>query len=272
MKKLSFLIVFICLFLILPVWANSNDFAALCPQTPEIQGIKISKITGMKWISEQIAQEIIKREIKKEVKGKFKVTIKSSGTKDLSDGKFNFLSVTGKNLNAGGAHISYFNTNTVCDFNSVKRNKNDLLFRENMVLNYELKFDNDALLQTTKDMKYVEVLNSMGFPLNSMTTQIRNNRIYFIFEIPTFITSPIKLTLSSGLTIRNGRVQLTGIHTENNSILNVKNLVYILEKVNPISFTSDIMGNNRAIFAVDSAKIINDVIVIKGLMFIPKNT
>lgn len=268
MKK--FIIFFICCFLFVPVTAKNADLSVYCPQVQNSDGFRISKITGMKWLSEKIAQSIIKKELKKETKGKFRVKISSTGTKDLINGNFNSLSMVGKNLNVEGVHISEFTSNTVCGYNSVKINKDDISFRENMVLNYELKINNDALSKTITDTKFTEIIRGMGFPINSITSDIRNNKVYFIFEIPTFVTKPIKLTLSSGVTVKNGRLQLTGLQSDNTNI-NIKNLTKIIEKINPITFTSDIMNNNNSVVSLDSAKIINDTVVIKGLVLIPKN-
>lgn len=270
MKKFFIFFVF-CFLIIIPVTAKNTDLSDYCPQVQNSGGFKISKITGMKWLSEQVAESIIKNELKKETKGKFKVEISSTGTKDLLNGKFNSLSIIGKKLNIEGAHVSEFTSNTVCRYNSVKINQNDIFFKENMVLNYELKIDNEALSQTIKDTKFTEIIRSMGIPVNSITSEIRNNKVYFIFEIPTFVTKPIKLTLSSSVTIKNGRLQLTGLQSANNTNINIKKLTKILEKFNPITFTSDIMNNNNSVVSLDSAKIINDTIIIKGLVLIPKN-
>ncbi len=266
MKKLLSILSAIFIFA-LPTMAKT-DFTTYCPQPPA-QKFKVSKITGMNWLSEQIAESIIKKELKKETKGKFKVKMKSYGTLDLINGKFSYLSMDGKNLNVDGTHISNFSSTTMCEYNSVKLNKDNIQFRENMVLNYELKIDNDALSQTLIDTGYVETIKKFGIPINDISTQIRNNKVYFIFEIPTFVTKPVKVTLSSGLNVKNGKIHLSGL--QSNSTVNSKKLLYILEQTNPLSFTSDIMDNKKSKLYVDSVKIINDTIVIKGLVLIPKN-
>ena len=116
----NFLLILTILFINLKVLAADTNYAKLCPVNPYKSQITPSKVTGMNWLTEKIAQGIIKHELKKETKGKFKVVIKSRSTTDLLNGKFNYLSMTGKNLNLDGSHISKFTSTTVCDFNSVK--------------------------------------------------------------------------------------------------------------------------------------------------------
>lgn len=263
-------ILFTSLLISLPTMANNNDYARFCPETPP-QKFKISKITGLNWLSEKIAEGIIKKEIRKITKGKFKVSVKATGTLDLINGKFKSLTLNGKNLNVENIHISQFQSGTVCGFNSVKLNKDNIQFRENMVLNYQINIDNEALSQTLIDTGYLDKIRKYNLIINDIKTQIRNNKIYFIFEIPTFITKPIHLTISSKLNVKNGKIQLSELKSSNNTFVNTKKLLYILEKTNPIAFTSDIMNNKKSKIYVDSVNIINDTIEIKGLILIPKD-
>lgn len=269
MKKFLFLI---CTVLIsTSVMASTTDYTKLCPAIPQQGTVTPSKITGMKWITEQIAESIIRKELKKETKGKFKVTIKSRGTGDLINGKFNSLSMSGKNLNIEGIHISKFSSNTLCGYNSVKLNKDSVQFRENMVLNYELEIDNNAISDTLRDINYVNEVKKL-LPVNEAKIELKNNKLYYLLEIPTYVTKPLKITVSSGINVKNGRIQLTGLKVPNNPFINTSKIINALEKTNPFAFYSDIMDNKESKVYVDSVKIINDVLHIKGLVLIPKNT
>lgn len=268
MKKFFFLI---CAILIcLPVMASDADYIKMCPAIPQQGTVTPSKITGVKWLTEQIAEGIIKKELKKETKGKYKVTIKSRGTGDLINGKFYSLSMNGKNLNIDGTHISKFSSETLCGYNSVKLNKDSIQFRENMVLKYELEINNDAISQTLIDTGYVSSLKKI-LPVNDARMEIRNNKVYHILEIPMYVTKPLKITVSSGLNVKNGKIHLTSLNVPNNPLISTSKIKSALEKMSPFAFYSDIMNNKESKVYVDSVKIINDVIQIKGLVLLPKN-
>lgn len=267
MKKFFFLI---CAILIsLPVMATT-DYTKMCPALPQQKMVTPSKITGVKWLTEQIAEGIIKKELKKETKGKYKVTIKSRGTGDLINGKFYSLSMNGKNLNIDGTHISKFSSETLCGYNSVELKKDSIKFRENMVLKYELEINNDAISQTLIDTGYVSSLKKI-LPVNDARMEIRNNKVYHILEIPMYVTKPLKITVSSGLNVKNGRIHLTGLNIPNNPLISTSKIKSALEKTSPFAFYSDIMDNKESKVYVDSVKIINDIILIKGLVLLPKN-
>ena len=157
MKRIIILLTLI--FLAMPANAINPDFARMCPANPNKSQITPSQITGVNWLTEKIAQSIIKKELKKETNGKFKVTIKSRSTADLLKGEFNSLSMEGTDLNIDGTHISKFTSNTVCDYNAVKINKDSIEFKENMVLNYELELDNNALSKTLIDTGYISTFH-----------------------------------------------------------------------------------------------------------------
>ena len=282
MKKILVLLI---LMIVNPVFAGSVDYGNMCPVNPYKSSVTPSKIVGMNWLSEKIAQGIIKKELQKETKGKFKVTIKSRGMGDLLSGKFNYLSMTGKDLNVEGSYISKFTSTTVCDYNSVKLTKDNIFFRENMVLNYEMEIDNEALEKSLKNNETINSLKNQNITLthpllknvnvakiSDINLKIRNNKIYFMLKLTTpFVTKPISITVSSGINVKNGRIQLTGLKSINNKVVDNERLYYMLEKINPLAFTSEIMNNKNAKVSIDSAKILNDVIIIKGLVLIPKN-
>jgi hypothetical protein len=268
MKKIL-LIFTILLINTLSVNASVN-YINQCPKVPVQSKITFSKATGISWLTEKIAQSIIKSSLKKETKGKFKVHIQSRSSTDLINGRFNSLEIFGKNLNLDGTHISNLSSQTLCDYNSVQINKDSILFRENMVLKYTIEIDNEAIEQTIIDTGYVATLKKL-FPFSDVKVQIKNNKLYFIFEIPTYITKPIKITISSKLNVNNGRIYLSSLHTSNTNY-NSRKLISILEKTSPLTFYSGIMDNKDSRVYVDSVKIINNVIVINGLVLLPKNT
>lgn len=268
MKKVVILFIFLAI-IAKPVLADDANYLKSCPSIPQKNTVTFSKVTGFNWLTEKIAQSIIRHELKKETKGKFKVKISSRSSLELMNGEFYSLNMSGKNLNVDGSHISKLTANTVCGYNSVDIKQNPPKFRENMILNYSVEIDNDAIEQTLKDINYVKSLKKY-LPITDAKINIRNNKLYFKFEVPTYVTKPIQLTVSSGLNVKNGRVHITALNIPNNSVINRQKIMDALEKTNPFAFNSDIMDNKSNI-SVDSVKIVNDIIVIRGLVLIPKN-
>ncbi len=277
MKKIALLLIvgLICM----P--AKANNYMTYCPQVPQKSNVTISKILGTNFLSQKIGESIIKKELKKETKGKFKVSLKSRSMGDLINGRFNSLSMVGKNLDVEGVKISKFSSKTLCGYNSVQLNKDSVAFRENMVLDYALEITDNDLEQTLDANGYLTALRNFkiqagGFNLlkvETATVKIRENKLYFIFNAksPMFAKN-FPLVLKSDIEIKNGRLGLKQLQTVNTVAgINLTPLVKLLEKTSPIAFTSAIMDNENSKVSVDTIKIVNNVIVINGYVLIPKN-
>ncbi|MBQ9688817.1 hypothetical protein IJV79_04195 [bacterium] len=251
-----------------PIWAV--NYTQYCAPNPYSNAPTFSQIVGMKYLGEKIAQGIIKKELRSQTQGKFDVIVKSRSTTDLLNGRLNLLSIVGENLNIDGTHITKFTARTLCDFNSLKLNKDSITFRENMVLSFLIEIDNNALSQTLEETGCSSAIKKSLF-ISEFKTEVRNDKIYFIFHIPTYITKPIHLTLSSKINVVNGKVRLTGFQTGNNSFINPNKIIYVLQNTIPLAFKTDIMDNKDSKVYVESAKIIGDKIYIDGIVLIPKN-
>jgi len=264
------------------------DYSGLCaPKAYDLSssGCQLtSKVTGMTFLSEKIAQCIIRNELKKATKENFKVEIKSYSANDLLNGRFKSLKLYGKNLEIDGAYMSSFEAKTVCDFNYIQINKKtkSIKFKENMVMNYALELSNNDLQKTLKSTDYLKMVNkiklsSMGitfFKLSGANVEIKNNKLYFTINITSPLSAkPIPICVRSEVKVEDGNIVLTKVDLVNAyTVLDLSKMTYLLNALNPLTFSTDILNNKNSKMKIQAVEIIGDRISIKGTLFIPKNT
>lgn len=240
-----------------------------------------SNITGITFLSEKIADLIIKSQIKKITKGKLKVDMQSFSASDLAHGRFKSLKITGKNLDIDGAYISKLEAKTLCDFNYVQLNKKSIKFKENMVMGFSTEISNTDLQKTVKSTGYLEKLNSTNlsafgitfFKLQGADVQIKNNKLYFTINVTTpFSSAPIPVVVRSDLKVEEGKIVLTKIDFVNPfSVIDLSKVAYIINAINPLTFSVDILNNKESKMSIQTVDIIGDKIIVNGIIFIPKN-
>lgn len=240
-----------------------------------------SRATGMTFIAEKIAQSIIKHELKKATKEKFKVEMKSYSAKDLLQGKFKSLRIYGKHLNIDDVYLSSFEAKTVCDFNYVQVTKKSIKFKENMVMDYSMEITNADLQKTVKSSQYLEKLNRTNlsafgitfFKLGNANVQIKNGKLYFTINVTSPLSAnPVPIVVRSDVKVEEGNIVLTKIDLVNiYTVIDFSKLTYLLNAINPLTFSTEIFENKNTKMSVRSVDIINDKIIIKGIVFIPKN-
>lgn len=261
------------------------DYSTMCaPKAYNLSpkaGQVTSKITGMTFLTEKIAQAIIRKELKKATKEKFKVEMKSYSAKDLVQGKFKSLKIYGKNLDIEGVYLSSFEVKTACDFNYVEPVKNSIKFKENMVMNYALEIKNSDLQKTIKSAGYLDKLNKTNlsafgitfFKLDGADVQIKSGKLYFTINVTSPLSSkPIPIVIRSSVKVEDGDIVLTKIDLVNAyTVIDLSRLTYLLNMINPLTFSTEILENKDSKMSVKTIDIIDDKITIKGIVFIPKN-
>lgn len=243
---------------------------------------KVSKYTGATFYAEQIANSIIRKELKKATKEKFRVQIKSCSAKDLLQGRFKSLQISGKNLEMENTYITLFELKTLCDFNYVEFGKDYIKFKENMVLDFTMEISDFDLRRTMKSTGYLEKLNSTNICAMGMTflklenadVKIKNNKLFFTLKVSSkLLPMPVEVILKADLKVDGGRIILTKIDFVNLSAgMNLSKAAHLLNTLNPLTFSTDILENKNSKLFVRTVSIIGDKIVINGLIFIPKNT
>lgn len=263
-----------------------KDYSTMC--APKPYGLSsrpcqiTSRVTGMTFLAEKIAQKIIKGELKKATKEKFKVEMKTYSLKDLAEGKFKSLKIYGKNLEIDGVYLSSFESKTLCDFNYVQLDKKTIKFKENMVMDYAIEISNNDLKKTVQSSGYIDMLNKINlsavgitfFRLSGADVEIKNNKLYFTIKVTTPLSSkPTPILVRSDLKVEDGNIVMTKVDLVNlYTVIDLSKITYLLNILNPLTFSVDIMNNKDSQICVKTVNIIEDKVIIKGNVFIPKNT
>lgn len=264
------------------------DYVDRCTATPydlSSKGCQLfSNLTGSTFLVEQVAQSVIRGELKKETKEKFKVKLKSYSAFDLAHGRFKSLSISGKNLDIDGVYITSLDLNTLCPFNYVELSKKSIKFKENMVVGFKTEISDTDLRKTMKSGGYLDKLNKVNlsglgitlFKLEGADVRIKNNKIYFTINVSSQLFSMKKssdIVICSDVKVEDGRIVLTKIEFVNLfARLDLSKITYLLNAINPLTFSMNILENENTKLSVQNVNIIGDRIVVDGTVFIPKNT
>ena len=261
------------------------DYSTMCSpkayDTTSRTGQIVSKVTGATFFSEMLAELIIGKELKKATKEKFKVDMKSYSAKDLAQGRFKSLKISGKNLEIDGAYITSLEAKTLCDFNYVEIGKNSIKFKENLVMGYDLEISDADLRKTVQSAGYLDKLNkinlsAMGitfFKLSGADVQVKSNKLHFTIQVTTpFSSKPIPILVRSDLKVENGNIVMTKVDLANiYTVIDLSKMTYLLNALNPLTFSTDILNNKNSKMSVQAVDIIGDRVIVKGTVFVPKN-
>jgi len=284
-KKITILC--LCLFLFTTA-ANSEEIAAMCAQPYDMswKGTKLlTNVTGMTFLSQAIANSIVKKELRKSMGSKdFKVKMKSFSAKDLADGRFKSLNITGKNLNLDGVYLSEFEASTICDFNYVKATTKSIKFKENFGINYSMKVSNEDLKKTVLSKDYLKYLSSFNIKagsvnileLKNVDVNLKDDKFYFSINMNNTIFNysvPFNVDVAAKMKIQNGKIKVTEVSWLNkNKTINLSQLTNILNIINPLKYTVNVLDNENAKVELKTLDIHCDKLVMDGTLFIPKNT
>lgn len=284
MKKL-FLVLGLMVVCSTQAFANCDYSNKCAPKAYDLssKGCQItSKVTGMTFLAEKLAGVIIKKELKKATKEKFKVEMKSFSAKDLANGRFKSLKIWGRNLEIDDSYLTYFEARTACDFNYVELNKSSIKFKENMIMNFVIEISNNDLKKTVQSTGYLDMLNKVKlsgfgitfFKLENADVQIKNSKLYFTINLTSPMSAkPIPICVRSDVKVEDGNIVLTKLDLVNiYTVLDLSKITYLLNALNPLTFSTDILNNKDSKMSIQTVEIVGDRIKIKGNVFIPKNS
>lgn len=266
----------------------ADDLTQFCaqPYDMSMKGTKfLTAITGMNFLSRVIANSVVKSELKKSTGAKgFKVKMNSFSAKDLAAGRFRGLDIFGDNLDFDGVYVTQFNANTVCDFNYVKATTKDIKFKENFIMKYNMTISDVDLRKTLLSKNYLTFLNSLNIkvgPMNLMElkdvdVKLKADKFYFILKMNNQIFGrnvPVTLNISSKMKIENGQFKVSEVTFENfNQKISLTQLTNVLNLINPLNFTVDVLNNKNTKLALNNFDIKGNKIMLDGTVFVPKNT
>ncbi len=242
----------------------------------------MSNITGSNFLGEKVAESILKKEIRKTVTGKLRVNIASYSVKDLKKGIFKSIVIKGKNINIDGVNFTSLNIATLCDFNYISLdNPEKPVFKEDLPLSFSVVMTEDDINKTMLSAGYAKViddLNMLGssigiFKITSSQIKIRDNKFYYILKIAIpFVRNTQNIVLGSDLRVSRGQIDLANTKLINNNLLiDLKQIDKVINYLNPLDFSLNILENKHAQLAVQNIKIQENKIYASGLLVVPKD-
>lgn len=287
MKKILITFAIISILLPISVGAITTEEYYYCPKEPYniSKGFAgfFSSVTGTNFLVTKIAEKEIEKALKKDLGAKFNVKINTFGGNNLQNGKFKKLVAKANNIESNGFFMSTIEAETVCGFNHVKYENNQLYFVENMLIKYQGKITESDLQKTINSKEYTDKLNKLSINSNGKTIakimnnniKIVNNKIVMSYDImiPMFLgTIPKHIEFSTSLDVENGKIRFDDIDF-GNPITNaaMKSTLPMINLLNPLVSQVKTDKKNNAIINVKNVKIINNEILTDGIIIIPKN-
>lgn len=282
MKKLALLSVMLLL--------GSSAVLAACEYkcvTPYDMNSKFRSVTaaatGLNFLVERKAESIIKKEVLRISQAeKIDVEVQSYSPRDLKSGIFKSLKVEGKNVVMNDIHVSELSLATLCDFNYIEDTDEGVVFHEDFPMSFDMMFSQDDLNNTFKHDRYnllVSDINATigkyvkGLSIGTTKVAIKSGKFYYIigFNIP-FSSVEQKIVIQSDLNIKDGNIDLTNTKIVSGNLkIDARKLNYLMKKLNPLEFAVNIIENKNANVYVRDVEIVNDNVITKGVVVIPKN-
>jgi hypothetical protein len=239
-----------------------------------------STITGLNFTRTKISEAVLKKAISKSVQGdKLKVNINSFSGKDLSNGIFKSLTISGKNLNINDIYVSELELKSICEFNYVQYDKKgNLNFKEDFPMTFEMKMSADDINKSMKSERYQKTINSInkfafaGMKVTSTESSIRGNKFYYTMYYSIPFMKEQKIELEADLKVDNGKISLKNTRlTSNSKTMDLKKVDSLMQHINPLDFSVSIFNNKDAKVCVKNIAIKNNIIVANGVIIIPKD-
>lgn len=286
MKKILTVLVFILIFGI-----NSNSYAIdnyqmYCPSKPYNIGNSFSrglqKVTGINFLSTQMAEMVAANEIKKQMDGKFDIKIKSFSATDLSAGKFKSVKVVGKNINSEGNYISYFNAQSLCGYTQFDYKSKPAVLKTPMALKFSAQITEKDLQNTIASPEYQKQFAKMRvgtnkfslFEVQNPSISIENNHLYFGFETKTnmlLFKEISKYKVGFNVKVADKKMKFSDVTLLSPlAMLDISDISFILNRINPIIYDKKIMEGFITKIELNNAAIKDNKINVDGVIVLQK--
>lgn len=240
----------------------------------------ISSITGLNFARTKITESIMKKTINKSVKGgKLDVDIDSYSAKDLANGIFKSLKISGKNISVDDIYLTFLELKSLCEFNYIEYDrKGNLVFKEDFPMSFEIQMSNDDLNKSMQSEHYKKVINDVnklgfgGIKVSSTQASIRGNKFYYSFVISIPFMKDKKIEISADLKVKNGAIDFENTRLSSNSFnFDLKKVGFLMKYLNPLDFSVNIFNNKDAKAYIRNIAIKNNIIITDGIIIIPKD-
>lgn len=265
---------------------NCSAFGAECKYTcvePYNMNNKfssfISSITGLNFTRSKISEAVIEKSINKCVKGnKLNVALDSYSAKDLANGIFKSIRISGKNVSIDGIYLSSLDVKSLCEFNYVEYDKNgNIVFKEDFPMSFNIEMSNDDINKTMQSERYKKVINDLnrlglgGIKVSSTEASVRGNKFYYSFMLSIPFMKDRKVELTADLKVKDGQIDFENTRLVSNSFkLDLKKVDFLMKYLNPLNFSVNIFENNDAKIYIRNIAIKNNIINANGIIIIPK--
>lgn len=242
-----------------------------------------SAISGYNSFVENKAESILEKEIAKFiVSDNLKVDIESFSPGDLKNGIFKSSEITANDLIVNDIHLSYLNLSSLCDFNYIKSNGSDVTFMEDFPMSFDIVMTQDDINRTMKHERYQKIVkdinklaakSGVGLQIESTTVAIKANKFYYIIGVNVpFVRREQKLVFESELIIKNGNIDFHNTKLVSGPFkLDLKKVDFIMNYLNPLDFSVNIVANKKAEINVKNVEIKDNHILTDGIIIIPKD-
>lgn len=285
MKKIKILLLLmLTAFICNTVNAQTCD-TSMCPAVPKVSGpiaSTLSKVTGMNFLVSSILESQVKKQLDKALTADFKVDVTPFGAKSLMEGKFKKVTAHSDSAYLEGFYVSNVNAQSLCGYNHFVYKNREVYTNENFMLSFSADVLSSDLQKILSTPEYMKLMNSLNvsvagvsvFKIFDPKAEIRNNRLVFSTKVmsPLTLGEPKLISTSMGLMVENGKILFTDLQTNPSmSNMNINAFLPIINKLNPFTFKSNVMNNSKSIIKIQDINFVNNKIVIKGLVIVPKN-
>lgn len=286
MNKIKYILTLLLLSA-MPVFAESSTSEALsmCPATPVVNGpisAALSKYSGMNYLVSTTLESQVRRQMNKALSGNFKVDIAPFGAMSMLEGKFKSIEANSDSAIIDGLYLSNVSGQSLCGYNRFVYKNGEVLTAENFLLGFRAEITSNDLQKMMNTPEYTRLLNSLNVNFGNVSVlkvfdpkaEIKDNKLIITvrYMAPLAMREPKKASIKMGIIAQDGNIEFTDIETmSGHSAFNVNGLLPILNKLNPLAFNADVLNNSKSIIKLKDVAIINDRIIIKGLVIVPKN-
>lgn len=243
----------------------------------------LSVTSGTNFVTEKAAEKAIKKSFSKTAPNEnLKVKLDSYSAKDLKNGIFKSINISGDSINVNDIYLSHLDMNTLCDFNYIKPSGDDYIFMTDFPMAFNIEMtatDINKTMQSKKYQRLIDDLNKIGssvgkgIKISSTRVSIRARKFYYIIGITIpFIRSEQKLVVTSDLRVQNGKIDFTNTQLVSKSFkIDLEKVDFIWNYLNPLDFSVNIFEDKDAKVSVKNVKIVDNKIVTDGIVVIPKD-
>lgn len=240
-----------------------------------------NKFSGINILSKKMVEFAIETELKKELNSKFTANLEIADFSLLKRGEFKSLILKSKNIKYRALSLSDFSANTLCLNNKIIYENKRLYYPYDLSFEFNANLTNDNLqniinseeFHNQVNRSYIKIGGLKAFSLNQPIIEIKNNKIYFMIPVKSFLlSSPVKISVHTGINVIDNKIELDEISSlSTNNIINPDIMKNILNKINPIEFKNEYINNKYCKIYIKHAKIEDNIIKINGIFIINQN-